>query len=63
MGEMGRATCVICGNEFPIKDMEPVMVSRYTKYRCLKCVANGDKQVFARMNGRVKQAKECSQWK
>ncbi len=49
MGEMGRATCVICGKELPVEWMEPIFTGRL-RYRCFKCVAEGNKQAKARMD-------------
>lgn len=49
MGEMGRATCVVCGEEFDISEMESIFTGR-TRYRCHKCVTEGNKQARARMD-------------
>lgn len=49
MGEMGRATCIVCGEEFDISEMESIFTGR-TRYRCHKCVAEGNKQAKARMD-------------
>lgn len=67
MGEMGRATCMICGRELPIDQMKQTFTGR-TKYRCYECIANGEKQVKARIgasfnNGFAKRLKEQSGWK
>ena len=67
MGEMGRATCMICGKEFPIDQMEKVFTGR-VRYRCRECMENGEKQVLARINesymhGRTKKMKERNEWK
>ena len=67
MGEMGRATCMICGKEFPIDQMEQTFTGR-TKYRCCECIANGEKQIKARIsasfnNGFAKRLKERERWK
>lgn len=40
MGEMGRATCIVCGEEFDISEMESIFTGR-TRYRCHKCIAEG----------------------
>ena len=66
MGKMGSATCMICGKEFPIEQMEEVFTGR-VKYRCLKCVADGEKQVKARIDtslrhGKMRRAQE-QKWK
>ena len=67
MGEMGRATCMICGRELPIIEMESTFTGR-RKYRCHECVSNGDKQVRARIcasfnNGFAKKIKEQNGWR
>lgn len=67
MGKMGRAICVVCGNEFDIEDMEPIFTGR-TRYRCMKCRANGDKQLSAKISaslshGYAKRLKEREKWK
>lgn len=67
MGEMGRATCMICGRELPIDQMEQTFTGR-TKYRCYECIANGEKQVKARIgasfnNGFAKRLKEQNGWR
>lgn len=67
MGEMGRATCMICGAELPIEQMERSFTGR-PKYRCFKCVADGEKQVMARISesyihGRGKRMKERDEWR
>ena len=49
MGEMGRATCIVCGEEFDISEMESTFTGR-TRYRCHKCVAEGNKQAKARID-------------
>ena len=49
MGKMGSATCVVCGRELPIEQMELTFTGR-PKYRCYKCVAEGNKQAKARMD-------------
>lgn len=50
MGEMGRTTCIVCGQEFDISDMEATFTGR-PRYRCYKCVREGNKQARARMEG------------
>ena len=67
MGKMGNATCMICGREFPIDEMETTFIGR-RKYRCRECVSNGEKQVKARIsasfnNGFAKRLKERDGWK
>lgn len=67
MGKMGRATCIICGREFPIDQMDKTFTGK-TKYRCRECVENGSKQVLARISesyihGRTKRIKERNEWK
>lgn len=67
MGKMGRATCMICGREFPIEQMEMTFTGR-VKFRCYECIENGDKQVVARLgeayiHGRGKRLKERDEWK
>lgn len=49
MGKMGSATCIVCGKEFPIEQMEATFTGRL-RYRCYKCVAEGNKQAKARMD-------------
>ena len=49
MGKMGSATCVICGKELDRSEMEPIFTGR-VRYRCYKCVAEGNKQAKARMD-------------
>lgn len=67
MGEMGRATCMICGREFPVEQMEVTFTGR-TKYRCYECIVEGEKQVKAKVcsslnNGYAKRMKERNRWK
>lgn len=67
MGEMGRATCMICGRELPIDQMKATFTGR-TRYRCYDCIAEGEKQVKARIgesfsHGYVKKLKERDRWK
>ena len=67
MGKMGSATCMICGKEFPVEQMESIFVGR-TKYRCYKCIADGEKQVAARIStsmssGFAKRLRERNEWK
>lgn len=67
MGEMGRATCIVCGRELPVEEMESIFIGR-TRYRCFKCVSNGNKQSSARVsaslaNGYAKKMKERNRWK
>ena len=47
MGKVQSAVCMICGEEFPINELEPIFVGR-TKYRCMKCVDNGRKEANSR---------------
>ena len=49
MDEMGSATCIICGKEFPVEQMEPIFTGRL-RYRCYECAIEGNKQAKARMN-------------
>lgn len=49
MGKMGHATCIVCGKEFDISEMESIFTGR-TRYRCLNCVKEGNKQAKARMD-------------
>ena len=66
MGEMGRATCVVCGEEFDISDMEATFTGR-PRYRCYRCVANGNKQAKARMDSsfaiRCSKRKNEGRWR
>ena len=48
MGKMGRVTCMICGEEFDINDVEETFTGR-PQYRCMKCVALGRRMAKARM--------------
>lgn len=58
MGEMGSATCMICGRKLPIQQMESIFTGR-TKYRCYECISNGNQQVKSRIcNGYMKRLKE-----
>ena len=67
MGKMGRATCMICGKELPVEWMEPIFTGR-VKYRCYECIADGEKQIAARVsaslnNGFAKRLRERNGWK
>lgn len=66
MGEMGRATCIVCGEEFDISDMEATFTGR-PRYRCYRCVANGNKQAKARMDSsfaiRYSRRKKEGRWR
>lgn len=67
MGKVGSATCMICGKRLPVDQMEMTFIGR-PKYRCYDCIANGEKQVAARIsdslnNGFVKRLKERNEWK
>lgn len=67
MGEMGRVTCVICGREFDISEVEPIFTGR-TRYRCFGCISDGKKQVNQRIrtsftNGYAKRMMEKQRWK
>ena len=67
MGEMGSATCIICGRELPVEHMEMTFTGR-PRYRCYDCIAKGDKQVSARVcesfnNGFAKKIKEQNGWR
>ena len=67
MGEMGRATCMICGRELPIDQMKATFTGKL-RYRCYDCIAEGEKQVKARIcdsfnHGYVKKLKERDGWK
>lgn len=66
MGEVGRATCIVCGEEFDKSEMEEIFVGR-VRYRCMKCVTQGDKQARARItesfrHGVLKKIQE-QKWK
>lgn len=66
MGKVGRATCIVCGEEFDKNEMEEIFVGR-VRYRCMKCVAQGDKQARARItesfrHGALKKIQE-QRWK
>lgn len=66
MGEMGKATCMICGGEFNKSEMEETFTGR-PQYRCMKCIALGNKIVNARIrdsftSGFAKKMKE-QRWK
>ena len=67
MGEMGRATCMICGRELPIDQMKATFTGRL-RYRCYDCMAEGEKQIKARIsasfnNGFAKRLKEQNGWR
>ena len=67
MGEMGSATCIICGRELPMSELEPTFTGRM-RYRCFDCIADGDKQAKARIDasfshGYAKKLKERKEWK
>ena len=58
---------MICGKEFPIEQMEPIFTGRI-KYRCMDCIAEGDKQVVARhfeshSRGFFKRIEEKEEWR
>lgn len=66
MGEMGRATCMICGRELPVEQMEVTFTGR-RKYRCYDCIKNGEKEVAAKVNsslnnGFAKRMRERNEW-
>lgn len=67
MGKMGSATCMICGRELPVEKMEVTFTGR-VKYRCYECIADGEKQIAARVsaslnNGFAKRLRERNEWK
>ena len=66
MGEMGRATCIVCGEEFDISDMEETFTGR-PRYSCYRCVASGNKQAKARMDSsfaiRCARRKKEGKWR
>lgn len=66
MGEMGRATWMICGRELPVEQMEVTFTGR-VKYRCYDCIKNGEKEVAAKVNaslnnGFAKRMRERNEW-
>lgn len=67
MGKMGCATCMICGRNLPIEQLEFTFTGS-PKYRCYTCIATGEKQVAARIgesltHGYAKKMKERNEWK
>lgn len=68
MGKMGRATCIVCGKEFDIDEMESMFIGRRARYRCMGCVENGEKQAKARVSesfchGLAKEMRMKNKWK
>lgn len=62
MGKMGNATCIVCGEEFDKSEMQETFTGR-PQYRCMRCVALGNKMVNARISasfthGQAKKMKE-----
>lgn len=67
MGKVGSATCIVCGREFPKDQMDAIFIGR-TRYRCRECIADGDKQVMARVcdshsRGFIKKLRERDEWR